>query len=422
MGVRHRRHAQQGTPQRVQHRPVLPGLGPVGDHQQVHADRRALVRQVAELVDGAVVETVREVVDDQQLLGGVQVRWQGFRGLVADRHLYEVHAPGQFAEHRGHALRAGGRRLAERARLQQRRQSGRRRAGRVDDVDGEFADRVGGQQAGGERDGRVDRPAPHLGRVERLGPVRAAAQTVEPFEAVEVEGAPERAVGRLRAGERLRTPAVDPQTAVHRQPYQHGNAQVGAFRQTQITEPHRRRVLLRRPVALPDGAAPGGEGRGQGGLDHLGFGGELGEIAVEHFAGLGREAGVLVVRGGTRRFGGRSHAVAGVGVDGVQFLRQAGLGEVHGAAVGGDRPRQVLEHAPDLVVEPLFRGPAGGVTGYRTGGARLAGRGCGGGGGRGRGRCGCGCGGCGRWCRWGALAGLRGRGTAFRVPVVDGAG
>ncbi len=78
-----------------------------------------------------------------------------------------------------------------------------------------------------------------------------------------------------------------------------------------------------------------------------------------------------------------AEAGARVGEGLVELLLQAGVGEVDGAAVRGRGARQVLEHAPDLVVQPFLRRPAHGVARDRWGGLSVGGRGC-----RGRGRCG----------------------------------
>ncbi|MFC9955061.1 spermidine synthase [Streptomyces prasinus] len=84
-----------------------------------------------------------------------------------------------------------------------------------------------------------------------------------------------------------------------------------------------------------------------------------------------------------RRVGPAADPAARVGQGLLQLLVHAGLGEVDGAAVGGGGAGQVLEHAPDLVVEPFLHGPAGRVPPRRPRGGFPGGRGRGR---RGRGR------------------------------------
>ena len=138
--------------------------------------------------------------------------------------------------------------------------------------------------------------------------------------------------------------------------------------------------LHRHPVGVPDGVVPARVRRRQRGLDDIGLGGQLGEVPVEGRAGLVDELGVL---GAGRLAGGvalSADPAARVGQDLVELLLHARVGEVDGAAVRGRGAGQVLEHAPDLVVEPLVHRPAGGVPGDGPRGLPGRGRGRGGGG------------------------------------------
>ncbi len=148
---------------------------------------------------------------------------------------------------------------------------------------------------------------------------------------------------------------------------------------------------------MPGGVVPAGERGRQGRFDDVGLGTELSEVPVEGLAGLADEFGVPgpgALAGGIAL---TADPAARVGEGLLEFLVHAGLGEVDGAAVRGGGAGQVLEHAPDLVVEPLLHGPAGRVP--RHGLRGLSGL---------RRRCG----GRGRW---------RGGGLPAGVAVVDGA-
>ena len=121
-------------------------------------------------------------------------------------------------------------------------------------------------------------------------------------------------------------------------------------------------ISIGTPVGVPDGVVPAGVRRRQGGFDDLGLGGELGEVPVEGLRGPGRRA-ARAWRGPPR---GRRRPAPPIRLRGsdracVELLVHAGLGEVDGAAVRGGGAGQILEHAPDLVVEPLLHGPAGRV-------------------------------------------------------------
>lgn len=192
---------------------------------------------------------------------------------------------------------------------------------------------------------------------------------------------------RVHQGRRLgrRPSAVHPDPALQRQPDEQRHAQVGALGKVEVADAQGHRYLHGDAVGVPDGVAPAGVRGRERGLDDGRLGSQLGQIAVEGLPGPGSQ---LVALGAGRLAGSVARTadpVARVGQGPVELLVHAGLGEVDGAAVGGDGAGQILEHAPDLVVEALVHRPAGGVARDRLGG--LSGLG-GGRGGRGRRGCG----------------------------------
>ncbi|CAM5727232.1 hypothetical protein SFUMM280S_09053 [Streptomyces fumanus] len=246
------------------------------------------------------------------------------------RHLHQVHAPGEMGEDRGHSPGPGGGRPGEDARVDQRRQRPGRRTRRVDDMGNR------------ELTGRVDREQP--GGVQDRGLHREAAEPVGVH------------VGSGLGGLYARCPPISPAPAAA------GRAAGCAGRCARADGGHR----CAGPSAAPSGCGgrarrgcPSRRTRRGARVDHGRLGGQLGEVAVEDLTGPGDQLvalGAGLLAGAVAR---TADPVARVGQGPVELLAHPGLGEVHGAAVGRGGPCQVLEHAPDLVVEPLVHRPAG---------------------------------------------------------------
>lgn len=103
----------------------------------------------------------------------------------------------------------------------------------------------------------------------------------------ELDGAPQGAAAQLVGlGERVRpgAAAVDPHAALQGEPHEHRDAQAhtAGLGQLEVAQAQGHRDLHGAAVRVPDRVVPARIGRGQGGLDDGGLGGQLGEVTVEN--------------------------------------------------------------------------------------------------------------------------------------------